>query len=112
MSTPARRSGRERKVNPKYSNGGWDKETIRILRASSESSGSSPPEDSLSDEGDGEEQLAQDGENDPASEDEAYSMRSAESRSSDVETPDEDDDNMQIEADKDARSPRPFVTPR
>lgn len=112
MSAPARRSGRERKVNPKYSNGGWDKETIRILRASSESSGSSPPEDSVSDEE--EDQLAQDGENAPASEDEADYIRSAESQSSDMETPNDDDDNMQIEADKDARGPRhqPLVTPR
>ncbi|KAL2420130.1 hypothetical protein ABEF95_007176 [Exophiala dermatitidis] len=44
MEAAARRSGRQRKANAKYANDGWDKETLRILSASSESSGSSPDE--------------------------------------------------------------------
>lgn len=43
MSAPARRTGRRRKANTKYLNDGWDKETLKLLRESSESSGSSPP---------------------------------------------------------------------
>ncbi|KIW99440.1 uncharacterized protein Z518_11179 [Rhinocladiella mackenziei CBS 650.93] len=48
MAESTRRSGRQRRVNPKYAHDGWDKETLRILRASSESSGSSPDESSQS----------------------------------------------------------------
>ena len=37
-----RRSKRPRKTNPKYANDGWNKETLRVLRTDSQSSGSSP----------------------------------------------------------------------
>lgn len=115
MSTSGRRSGRERKVNPRYSNDAWDKETIRLLRASSESSGSSPPETSALDVDD-DDQLVSQGEHTPGSEDEVYSMRSAESQSSDVVAPDacedEDDSNMKTAMNQSSASPRPVIMPR
>ncbi len=46
MKTPARRSVRKRKANTKYLGTGWDKDALRLLRESSESSGSSPSGDS------------------------------------------------------------------
>jgi transcription factor C subunit 6 len=46
MPSTVRRSGRERKANPKYVDTGWDQKTLRLLRESSESSGSSPSDDS------------------------------------------------------------------
>ncbi|KEF51251.1 uncharacterized protein A1O9_12601 [Exophiala aquamarina CBS 119918] len=115
MSTPARRSGRQRKVNPKYSNDAWDKETIRILRASSESSGSSPPVHSASDEG-RDEQLVQQGAHALGSDDEAFSMRSAESQSPEVEFPNTDEDeydgNIKFAANQTPASPQPALTSR
>ena len=46
MPAPTRRSVRKRKANTKYLGTGWDKNALRLLRESSESSGSSPSEDS------------------------------------------------------------------
>ncbi|OQV07864.1 hypothetical protein CLAIMM_12225 [Cladophialophora immunda] len=94
-----RRSGRQRKVNPRYANGGWDKETLRVLRAESESSGSSPAAESASaDSDDG--VAANHG---SAQEDDGASLASAASvQSSDVETPDqeeEDDGEMSVASD-------------
>ncbi|KAH0828455.1 hypothetical protein AYO21_00408 [Fonsecaea monophora] len=84
-----RRSGRQRKVNPRYANGGWDKDTLRRLRADSESSGSSPAEESIpsdSDEGDAAKHVS------AQEEDDASLASVASIQSSDVETPDQGND--------------------
>ena len=49
MAEP-RRSGRQRKSNTRYTNDGWDHDTLRALRGSSESSGSGPQKVSTSSE--------------------------------------------------------------
>ncbi|EXJ61076.1 hypothetical protein A1O7_05229 [Cladophialophora yegresii CBS 114405] len=116
-----RRSGRQRKANPKYANDGWDKEIIRTLRESSESSGSSPAESQTS--SDAEDDLL------PADaglgiglalaqgedEDDDASMVSAASPgSSDADSPPEDDgdDDMGIASDERGGSSRPTARPR
>ncbi|ETN44261.1 uncharacterized protein HMPREF1541_10812 [Cyphellophora europaea CBS 101466] len=42
MSSPMRRSRRERRTNPRYVGADWDRDTLRRIRAASTSSGSSP----------------------------------------------------------------------
>ena len=97
MAEP-RRSGRERKANPKYANDGWDKDILRKLRESSESSGSSPVDHSsepddipiLDDVGN------------PVRDDDDISMVSAaSSRSSDVQTPNKEDESQSMSSDDD-----------
>ena len=51
MTASTRRSGRKRKANSKYLGTGWDKNTLRLLRESSESSNSSPSDDSVKEDG-------------------------------------------------------------
>ncbi|EXJ65800.1 uncharacterized protein A1O5_11041 [Cladophialophora psammophila CBS 110553] len=101
MSEP-RRSGRQRKVNPRYANDGWDKDTLRILRAESESSGSSPAEGSTSSD-------SEDGKthNHVNAQADDVSLASAASiQSSDVETPDQgqDDEDISLVSDDDVTS--------
>ncbi|KAK5044997.1 hypothetical protein LTR84_010145 [Exophiala bonariae] len=92
MSIPARRSARERKRNPKYATVAWDKDTIRTLRASSESSGSSPEQDFVAEEGDSAE-IIQENDHFAVSEDDAFSTRSASSQTSEAAVSNEDFDN-------------------
>lgn len=108
MAGPARRSGRERKVNPKYANDGWDKETLRVLRASSESSGSSPAEGSeievLQEDVDFKTAKAGmvDNDSQQGDGDDASGASAVGSQSSAVDTPDEDDlGDMSIASDED-----------
>lgn len=97
--TEPRRSGRQRKVNPKYTNDGWDKDTLRVLRASFESSGSSPDEDSASLEQEEDVDLAvKNGRVIVASSPEDdFSLASVvRSQSSDIDTPSDNDENMSL----------------
>ncbi|OAP57845.1 hypothetical protein AYL99_08583 [Fonsecaea erecta] len=88
-----RRSGRQRKVNPRYANGGWDKETLRTLRAESESSGPSPGEESASSESDGGSAVHQaDAQEDE--DDDASIASAASTRSSDVDIPDQEEEDV------------------
>lgn len=98
--TAPRRTGRQRKANPKYQNDGWDEETLRILRDSSESAGSSPadasnlidlqkpgaPQDTLNERDVGEEVI----------------LPSGSAQSSDTEAADEEDDSVSVASDSDA----------
>lgn len=107
MSTPTRRSGRERKSNPRYATVGWDKETLRNLRASSESSGSSLQDDLAASQGEKDElelELAGESDSSAAIEDDAFSMRSALSQSSEVAIYNDDHDNDHDETEIDASS--------
>ncbi|KIW12071.1 hypothetical protein PV08_09345 [Exophiala spinifera] len=96
MSARTRRSGRERKVNPRYANDGWDKDTLRILRASSESSGSSPDDDQGSENA---EIVEQDDEGSFEEDEGASSASDVRSQFSDVQDPNEDEDNMSLASD-------------
>ncbi|KIW54337.1 hypothetical protein PV05_06701 [Exophiala xenobiotica] len=111
-----RRSGRQRKANPKYANDGWDKETLRVLRASSESSGSSPDEASRPEESQEKiTRIARDGEVSSNEVDNVSVDTPVLSQSSDVETPDEDDEDMGMASDEDEPEngrPRPRPTPQ
>ncbi|EXJ80045.1 hypothetical protein A1O3_08331 [Capronia epimyces CBS 606.96] len=88
MVEAARRSARQHKVNPIYANDGWDKDTLRVLRASSESSGSSPDEKApVSDHGNEQSSEAADD----------ISLDSAPpSQSSDIQSLSEDDDDISL----------------
>ncbi|KAK4947375.1 hypothetical protein LTR10_013743 [Elasticomyces elasticus] len=97
MSENRRRSARQRKVNPKYANDGWDKGTLRLLRESSESSGSSPDENAKAAELDVDVEVraiktSGGGHASSADGDDVSMASDAVSKSSDVETPDEDDE--------------------
>ncbi|ETI24083.1 hypothetical protein G647_03452 [Cladophialophora carrionii CBS 160.54] len=118
MAEP-RRSGRQRKANAKYANDGWDKEILRTLRESSESSGSSPAESQTSSEAEDElipdagglaTALALD-----QDEDDASMVSAASAGSSDVDAPPEDDEDMSIASDEGGSSrparPHPVSAP-
>ncbi|KAJ9635727.1 hypothetical protein H2204_005687 [Knufia peltigerae] len=109
MSPRTRRSGRERKVNPKYANDGWDKDTLRILRASSESSGSSPDEEQRIEKP---ENVTQDAEGSFDEDDDASDASDIQSQASDVQTPNEDEDNMSVVSDGHTLGNVPFRTNR
>lgn len=102
MAEHSRRSARQRKVNPKYANDGWDKETLRVLRASSESSGSSPNEES------GEHEQGPDVEDIESSSQESYNSSvptDPRSQSSDGDPhSDKDDANMSLASDEEVRT--------
>ncbi|KAK7902384.1 hypothetical protein LTR67_002029 [Exophiala xenobiotica] len=104
-----RRSGRQRKVNPKYANDGWDRETLRVIRASSESSVSSPDEASRPEES--QEKTTTIIRDEEVSSDEGDNVSingPVLSQSLDVETPDEDDEDMGMDSDEDVpKSSRP-----
>ncbi|KIW67999.1 hypothetical protein PV04_03975 [Phialophora macrospora] len=113
MAEP-RRSGRQRKVTSKYANAGWTKETLRRLRESSESSGSSPPES----------QPSSDSEDDGVpdvgltldhGEDDDSMVSAASNGPSDVDSPQEDEEDISIASDEAGSSrpskPRPFSAP-
>ncbi|KAI1614810.1 hypothetical protein EDD37DRAFT_406572 [Exophiala viscosa] len=108
MAENRRRSARERKVNPKYANDGWDKGTLRLLRESSESSGSSPDEAAEAEELDTDLRVravkARSGGDASSADGDDVSMASAAvSKSSDVDTPDEDEEeNATLASDEDA----------
>lgn len=105
MSTPTRRSGRERKSNPRYATVEWDKETIRNLRASSESSGSSLHEDLAASQGEKDDlelELAGESDSSAAVGDDAFSVRSALSQGSEVAISNDDRDNNDDETEADA----------
>lgn len=107
MSENKRRSARQRKVNPKYANDGWDKSTLRLLRESSESSGSSPGEVSEAEELQADVEFSAlktrgGGDASSANGDDVSAASDALSKSSDVETPDEDDEErMSLASDED-----------
>ncbi|KAL6243968.1 hypothetical protein RBB50_008837 [Rhinocladiella similis] len=109
MSARTRRSGRERKVNPKYANDGWDKDTLRILRASSESSGSSPDEDQRAEKL---ETAEQDAEGSFDEDDDASNASDIQSQLSDVQTPNEDEDNLSVASDEHTMGNAPLRTNR
>ncbi|KAG9771333.1 hypothetical protein ABEF93_007856 [Exophiala dermatitidis] len=100
MEAAARRSGRQRKANTKYANDGWDKETLRILRASSESSGSSPDENLQArvvfQAGKSNTALSDDGKEVPLGPTDDVSVVPEGSESSDVATSSEDEDDMSL----------------
>ncbi|KAJ9602008.1 hypothetical protein H2200_013567 [Cladophialophora chaetospira] len=112
MAEP-RRSGRQRKANPKYANDGWDKDILRKLHESSESSGPSPHEDE-SPSGPEDHDIL-DAIPDQLEADNDVSMASAASnQSSDVDTADEDDGDIIFASDENGASrsirPRPFLS--
>ena len=109
MAEP-RRSGRQPKANPRYANDGWDKNILRKLRESSESSGSSPDEHP-SDTGDDNQLETSSSLTD---EPDDISMPSeASERYSDLETPGMDDDRVTLAGEDGSQArphnPRPFA---
>ncbi|KIX99200.1 uncharacterized protein Z520_04776 [Fonsecaea multimorphosa CBS 102226] len=117
-----RRSGRQRKVNPRYANDGWDKDTLRTLRADSTSSGSSPVEEgSTSSDSNDDSHVVNHVSAQEEDDDDASVASAASIQSSDVETPDPEDNDggMSLASDEDAPTPKrrsrpsrlPYATP-
>lgn len=101
MAGSDRRPARLRKPNPKYANDGWDKETLRILRASSESVGSNPNEKSPSRVGELDDRLSEDA-------DQLSLGSRALSQSSDFDSASEHDDDMSLASNDEHTAPRRF----
>lgn len=98
-----RRSKRSRKTNPKYVNDGWNKETLRVLRTDSQSSGSSPSDHDEEDSGI----------EDNGTSSEAADLASHASLLQPSNPPSSDEDGgLTLSSDDDTAFPKPPRTPR
>lgn len=111
MPSEPRRSGRTRKANTKYTNDGWDKDTLRLLRESTESSSAGSVVSGVDDEV---EQRSDGGFNEQdaaevSAGDDGLSVRTESGKSSSVATPEnniDEDEDLIVSEDGSRAGPR------